>query len=254
MITNERKNGVAPVRTYRNIWEHTLLNLEHSQRRYPSVQSPTNSSPNQHGNNNGSFNNSMLRDAVRNDELQCYEENKLQQHQGTDCQRLSFEKNNRDYEAIIPTPTETGIVDTASSSILKLTVPKLKLRVPKEFQKPVDAVLSTSESEEGWDGVSGETISNGIGVKEEKNFILPLAATSTNLPIEQSRMIGEIGTDSKRLNNGDFSGEMITENTDEYLKKIYEKQLNESMMKKLQHEHQPPGDNAAIVSLKNRKF
>lgn len=194
----------------------------------------------------------MFRDTVRNEQLNGYDVNILQQHQVDES--LSFQQNNRDYEASRTTPETDGIINDTSTSIVKLTVPKLKLRVPKEFQKSVDAILSTSESDEGSDEVSSETISSGRNFNEENLPILLSPSTDTNFLRDQNEINHEICTNNLRLNNG----EMITENSEEYMKKSHEEQLKEITMNKQQHEHQPPGegkeDISAIGLVTNCKF
>lgn len=182
------------------------------------------------------LNRSMVIDATAHSQS-TYNDINHQQKQST-----LHEQINRDYAVLETTATEGLSSNALSTPIVKLTVPKLKLRVPKEFQKSVDAVLSTSESDEGSDETSGEAVAP---MSDDNEVRPPSESTESTHP-----------TNAQVVNGG--SGVFFPGNVGTHWKQIFERGLEESTMNKQQHEHQPPGmddaDGSALLFSKSGKI
>lgn len=170
------------------------------------------------------------------------------------------------------TAASEGIVDNSTPTPpVKLTVPKLKLRVPKEFQKSVDDVLSPSESDEEEEEeeeaeektsedeeeeTSGDHQHQDQNQNQEEQQLLQSS-------IQYEKSINPSNNNYFRLtmvNSGNDDGVFRPENnTGTHWRKnmsSYEHELDEeSTMNRQQHEHQPPGGiDYTDASGKFRKF
>uniref|UniRef100_A0A1I8MAT9 C2H2-type domain-containing protein n=1 Tax=Musca domestica TaxID=7370 RepID=A0A1I8MAT9_MUSDO len=98
---------------------------------------------------------------------------------------------------------------------LRLVVPKFKLRVPKEFQKPVDDALSSSESEEA-DGDGEEDNDEEVEEEEvEENTRSSNNNSRNETPAEETNQNKNMLSETTPANSQDMERNSVTESATE---------------------------------------